>query len=244
VLLPAHNDEAHVGEVVGSWADLLNGLAREHEVIVVDDGSTDHTAELVEGLTGRYPAVRLLRHEARRGFGAALRTGLAEARYPLVAYTPCGGQYRAADLPRFLRWIDEVDLVAGYRVDPAGRRRISWADRVDRWLARRLFALRLRDPGCEFVLARRSIFRRIPIQSDGSFAHAEILAKANFLGALLTEVPVSYQPLPDQPGGTWWGHLRSVWPELRRLYTRPDFGPPVLPEKDTATPAEPPEPLP
>jgi hypothetical protein len=103
-----------------------------------------------------------------------------------------------------------------------------------RWLARWLFGVRVRDPECLFTLCRRSIFARIPVQSDGDFAPIEILAKANFLGAWLSEVPVSWippavaEPLPSKEARKRARH------EIRRLLRHPDFGPPVLP------PTEPP----
>ena len=75
-----------------------------------------------------------------------------------------------------LKWIDKVHLVAGYRTIDAKRFRRNWAERLFHWMIRIIFALRLKDPECWFLLARRSIFTRIPIQSSGPFAFAELLA--------------------------------------------------------------------
>src|SRR5262245_61081602 len=115
VLLLADNAEAHLEEVVGAWVGFLNGSGREYEILLVDDGSTDRTAERAEPLAARNPRVRLLRHEGRQGEGAAVRTGVAAARHPLLAYAPCDRQYRPEDLKRLLAEIDKEHIVRGFR---------------------------------------------------------------------------------------------------------------------------------
>src|SRR6266540_382023 len=101
LVLLAHNAEPHLEEAVAGWVAYLGGhgrerevvLGREFEIILVDDGSSDRTAALAEGVVGR-----VLRHETQRGLGAALRTGLAAARHPLVACCPCDRQFQPQDL--------------------------------------------------------------------------------------------------------------------------------------------------
>lgn len=229
VILPAYNQESRLAEVVRAWVLELNIQRREYELLLVDDGSTDATAALAKELTDGHAHLRLLRHEKRRGFGAALRTGLAAARHPLVAYVPCNSRYQPTDLKSLFKWIDKVDVVIGYRTAQSRPVRKSWRERSAARLTRLFFGLRLRDPNCRFMLARREIFARIPIQSDGSFAHIEILAKANFLGCWMAEAPVTYRAgaAPD----VWVGSCRQSWREGFRVFAHPDFGPAVLPEK-------------
>lgn len=100
-------------------------------------------------------------------------------------------------------------------------------------LMRALFGLRVGDVDSKFKLFRRRIFDRIPIQSDGEFVHAEILAKANFLGCLMDEMPIgkrpgpfTAQPQPPEPS--------SRWSEMRRVFLHPDFGPASLPVRTAA----------
>ncbi len=206
----------------------------------MDDGSGDRTADLAETFAG--PRVRLLRHPARRGIGAVLRTALAACAHPLVACTEFGSPYAVGALDRMLEVIDHVDLVSGYR----GGEPAHVPGRLYHWLARSvfgvqagprdffaqlgrrlparvLFALRLTDVACGFRLYRRTLFDRIPIQSDGPFAQVEILAKANFLGCMMTEVPVHYRPLGPvaEPAAT----LRQALAEARSVFFEPDFGP-------------------
>ena len=229
VVLVGHNDRAHLEGVLEAWTAYLNALARNYEVLLIDDGSTDGMSRAAEALLERHPQLRLLRHNNRRGLGAALRTGLQHARFPLISYTTCDHQYQPTDLGRLLEWIDRTDLVGGYRVGPRGRRPRGFKARAYRWLIRFLFAVRLRDLDCLFLLARRTIFARIPIQSDGPFAHVEILAKANFLGCLMTEAPVSFQ-VPQPESSITKATSRSLLGELYQVFLHPDFGPPIVAE--------------
>ena len=111
-----------------------------------------------------------------------------------------------------------------------GRPGLPWLKTAWQRLWRRwLFGLRFRDASCPVRLYRRSIFPRILIQSKGAFADIEILAKANFLGCLFTEVDVSWSPAAGaaQPA--------SVAGDFRRVFNRTDFGPPKLDEPPSGT---------
>lgn len=239
LILPVRDEEATLETVLTAWIEQLDGLKRDYEIIVVDDGSTDRTKSLAEVLTGCCTRLSLVSHDSPRGFGACLRSGLKAARYPLLAYCLGNDQYRASDLPSLLAWIDKADLVAGYRTgfQPSLRRR--WADRWFRWFVRILFGIPMRDLNCFYLLARRAVFSRIPIQSEGPFAHAEILAKANFLGSLIHEVPVKYRSRGEGSSSLEQTTRRTRWAEARQVLANPDFGPAILPEETNAAESQP-----
>jgi glycosyltransferase involved in cell wall biosynthesis len=226
VILPVRNRGAKVADLVDAWLTHLDKRRQEYQLLLVDDGSTDDTAARAEALAARHPQVQCLRHATARGFGAALRTGLEAARHPLVAYAPCDARYPPSSLKALLEWIDKVDLVAGYRTTPTGPLRKTWRERLGRRLAGLFFGVHMQDLDCWFVLARRAIFSRIPIQSDGRFAHLEILAKASFLGCWMTEAAVKYRPSPAGEVDPWSEPGRQWWREALRVFSHPDFGPP------------------
>jgi len=230
-LLPTYNDRAGIQACVENWVSGLNNLNREYEILLIDDASTDGSIELAQNLAEKNAHVRLQRHESKGGFGACLRTGLGAAQYPLLLISTCDGRYEPADLARFLPWIDKVHLVAGYRTVASKRFKGTWPERFFRWIIRIIFALRLKDPECWFLLARRSIFERIPIQSTGPFAFAELLAKANLLGCLMSEVSVSFHPMPESDAKWSNSTLREKLSGFRQLFSRPDFGPAKLPHE-------------
>jgi glycosyltransferase involved in cell wall biosynthesis len=221
VVLPAYNAAGDIEVVLRGWVAYLEGLGREYELSVIDDGSSDRTAELVEALAEQTPRLRLLQHPTPQGYGAALRTGLAASYFPLFFYADCSSAYVPADMDRLLKVIDLVDVVCGYRVLPTGQRwRRPWSETALVWTARLVFGVRLRDVNCAFKLFRRSLFPRLPIQSDGPFVHAELVAKANFLGCLLAEEPVQYRPAMTSPTSI------SLWrKDAYQVFRQPDFGP-------------------
>jgi glycosyltransferase involved in cell wall biosynthesis len=262
VVLLARDDAARLEGVTASWVTYLNGLGREFELILVEDGSRDGSAERVAELAARHPHLRVLRHEFPRGEGAALATGLAAAKHPLVAYCRCEPRYQPSDLRKLLREIDKVHLVSGYR---AGRAAplvvhmaallygvfyrivfshaplpapgwLGWKRLLGRWLVRAFFGVRSRDIASPYRLLRRDILARIPLQSRGSFAHVELLAKANFLGHLIAEeVPLGDRQHSVFPEERRRERLRDVFADARRVFSHPDFGPAHL---------EKPEPMP
>lgn len=216
VLLPG-GGVADAETIVASWITCLTSLTKAFELLLVDDGR----AEVAGPPAGQDSRLRLVRLPDRPGVGVCIRAALAEARYPLFAYAACDPAYAPSEFKLLLEQIDKVDVVSGYR---AGKKSLSV--RGYGWLARAVFGVRLRDPSCPFKLFRRSIFARIPIQSDGDFVHAEIIAKANFLGCLLLDVPITG---PERiPAPAW----RTVLSDAQRVFHRPDFGPPFLPQSE------------
>ncbi len=136
VVLLTRNQSAHLESLLAAWVTFLNGLDREYELIVVDDGSTDGTGELAEKLASGYRHVIVRRHERARGEGTALRTALAVTRHPLLFYTIGNAQYQPADLGRLLRKrpdqskpdleIDHVHILSASR----SGRKLPWPWRI------------------------------------------------------------------------------------------------------------------
>jgi hypothetical protein len=222
VVLVVDRPEPGVSETIKRWVTYLDSLNREYRILLLYDRRTP-VPDLSE-LAASPPRSLSVEQCLRDGFGAALRHALEsmELRIPLLVYAPCSPAYQPEDLASMLDVIDDVDLVSG---DRTGHRRHfsrTWREWAFHWLTRLVFGVRLRDSGCPFKLFRRTIFERIPIQSDGSFVHAEILAKANFLGCVMTEVPVGYQPTADTERAT---AATSTWREAWQLFRKPDFGP-------------------
>jgi glycosyltransferase involved in cell wall biosynthesis len=247
-VLPIYNDRPVLQPSLEAWISVLNGLNRDYEIFLVDDASGDGSLDFAQNLAEKNARVQVLRHESHVGFGACLRTGLAAARFPLLLISTCDGSYEPVDVTRLLQWIDKVHLVVGIRStadafpseDSKGapsrpttfkRHKRTWAERCFHWFIRFIFGLRLKDPECWFLLARRSIFARIPIQSSGPFAFAELLAKANFLGCLMSEVPVACHPTPEAYAKWSNAGLREKLVGFRRVFSHPDFGPAKLADK-------------
>src|SRR5262245_22424541 len=157
LVLPAYNEQAAIRQAVLEACAALAELTDAYEVLVVDDGSRDDTAVVVAELAASRPQVRLLRHERNRGYGAALRTGFAAARFERVAFTDADCQFHLADLGRLLPLSDRYPLVVGWRQarqDPWRRRFLS---RGYNLLTRALLGTRVRDCDCALKVFRRDV---------------------------------------------------------------------------------------
>jgi len=193
LVFPVFDEERNIGALLDEALVLAPRLARDFEIVVVDDGSRDASAAIVEERSRRDERIRLLRHAANRGYGAALRAGLREARGELVFFSDADLQFDLDELKTLLTHARDFDVVAGYRHprrDPWPRRLIAalWG-----LLARALFDLRVRDIDCAFKVFRRHVLEAIPIASVGAFVNTEILVRARQANFRIHQVPVSHR---------------------------------------------------
>jgi glycosyltransferase involved in cell wall biosynthesis len=193
-VLPAFNEEANLEQSVGRMADALKAQARASEIIVVDDGSRDGTAAVLERLKAIHPGLRIIRHPENRGYGAALRSGFAAAHYPWVFLMDADNQFDPADVAALLARAADADIVAGYRKqrrDPLPRRLNAWAFFT---LVTILFGRLARDVNCAFKLMRRDLLARMDLHSEGALINTEVFVLARQMQARIVEVPIPHYP--------------------------------------------------
>jgi len=194
-ILPAFNEELNLEAVVGDALRVLPELADRFEIIVVNDGSVDGTGAVATQLaTASGGSLRVIHHPSNRGYGAALKSGIEQAKLDLIFFCDSDGQFTLSDLPSMLAWIDHYDMVIGYRQqrqDPLHRRlnAAGW-----NLLVRAVFGLRVRDIDCAFKLFRREVFDNIRIDTVGAMVNTEILIRALRAGFTLKELPVRHFP--------------------------------------------------
>ena len=215
LVFPAFNEQANLTPLVESARALGPQLGRTFEIVLVDDGSQDRSAEVLAALRRREPRVRVVTHASNRGYGAALRSGLREARGDLVFFSDADLQFDLAELGKLLSHAEQFDIVAGYRSprrDPWPRRALAatWG-----WIVRALFDLRVRDIDCAFKVFQRRVLESIPIASIGAFVNTEILVRAQNEGFRIHQVPVSHRP--RRYGRQTGAHPRVVWRAVREL---------------------------
>ena len=188
-----------------------------YEVVVVDDGSTDDTWDVLERVTGQYPFLRIVRHRARRGIADALRTGYLNASGSVLVFYPADLQFKPEDIPRLVAPIlaDDADMVTGFK---EGKYEKAFVSGIYNRLSRTLFHVPVKDLN-SVKAYRREIMDGLPIRPDW---HRYMIVIAAAEGYTVTEIPV---PLyPRHAGRSKFGLSRipvgvldmlSVWFELR-----------------------------
>jgi glycosyltransferase involved in cell wall biosynthesis len=194
VFFPAYNEEANIGAICLKSAGVLKKIASKWEVITVNDGSRDRTAAVVQALHKKEPRIRVL-SQANGGYGAAVKTGFANARYDWIFFTDSDAQFNVEEMVRFLPYLADHDLVVGYRIkraDPAIRKLNAFA-----WgtLVRTLFQLKgVRDIDCAFKFIRRDVFKRFRLETTGAMISTELLVKSSKNGFRIMELGVGHYP--------------------------------------------------
>ena len=193
VFFPAYNDSGTIASLVISALKAAQRLTPDFEVIIVNDGSADATAEIADELARTYPQVRVVHHEGNRGYGGALCTGFASATRDLIFYTDGDAQYDPAEMEALWAAFDDgVDLVNGYKIsrsDPLHRIVIG---RIYHHTVKLLFGLKVRDVDCDFRLMRRAIFDRVHLEKTSGVICLEMMKKIQDAGFRIAEVPVHH----------------------------------------------------
>ncbi|HZP97651.1 MAG TPA: glycosyltransferase family 2 protein [Candidatus Limnocylindria bacterium] len=193
VVIPAYNEESTVGGVVRAHVDAGRRLAGEVEVLVCDDGSTDATVRVVEGIARELPEVRLLRNERNAGIPATMKRLYAEARGEWVYFTPADGQLPVGAFECMWAARDDAALVVGRRVprrDPPTRVLIA---ELYSGTLRRAFRLPVKDID-SVKLYRGSDLRSLDVRSRSSFFEAEMLIALCRRHRPVIEVVVEHRP--------------------------------------------------
>src|SRR5436190_4857920 len=195
IFFPAFNDEQTIGELVRNALAILPMFTDDYEVLIINDGSTDGTAAVLEHLRKENVHVKPIHHEANRGYGGALQSGFEKATKEFVFYTDGDGQYDVRELARLLPLMKPgVDVVNGYKSKRADSLHRVIIGKMYNRTARLLFRLPIRDVDCDFRLIRREALQHIGEISTSGAACLEIIRKLKANGAVFAEVEVSHYP--------------------------------------------------
>src|SRR5215813_14210451 len=193
VFFPAYNDSGTIASMVIRTVKAASELTPDFEIIIVDDGSADGTADIADELARTYPQVRAVHHPINRDYGAALQTGFRSATKELIFYTDGDAQYDPTELVDLWRRMEGgVDLVNGYKISRADPLHRIVIGRVYHYIVSILFGLKLRDVDCDFRLMRHSIFERINLRKTSGIICVEMMKKIQDHGFRIVEVPVHH----------------------------------------------------
>ncbi len=190
---PCYNDGGTIASMVALTDLTLKNLADDYEILVVDDGSSDHSRAILRELEKKYDRLKVTCHEKNRGYGGALKTGFSLATKEFLFYTDGDFQYDVSEITNLLPEMkDGIDIVNGYkkgRSDPFYRKIIG---RTYHRIMKLMFSFKIRDVDCDFRLIRRSVFDKIQLEYNSGVICVEMIKKMQDAGFQFAEVPVNH----------------------------------------------------
>lgn len=218
LVLPAWNEAEAIESAINEAVTALTRIADEFEIIVVDDGSSDDTAQIVQQAAQQMPQVRLVQHETNQGYGASLRTGFRSAKMDLVAFTDADCQFDLSELDRFVLLARDYDVVCGYRIDRKDTPLRCFYSRVYNHLVRCMIGTSVRDIDCALKMFRREVVEQLEITTDGFLVNSELLTQARVHGRSIVEVGVSHRPRTKGASTVSIRHIPTVLISLSRYW--------------------------
>jgi glycosyltransferase involved in cell wall biosynthesis len=218
VLVPAKDEAENLPLFMAQAAEAFAASPYKYEVIVIDDGSSDNTWPVLEGLVKQYSFLRVARHRARRGIADSLRTGYLAARGGVLVFYPADLQFKPEDIPRLVAPIlaGESDMVTGFK---QGEYNKAFVSGIYNRLSRVLFHVPVKDLN-SVKAYRREIMDALPVRPDW---HRYMIVIAAAEGFTVTEIPVPLYPrhAGKSKFATWHRipvgvlDMLAVWFELR-----------------------------
>ena len=220
-LMPAYNEQEVLPVAMEEAVSALGDICDRWELLIVDDGSTDQTAEILANWERRVPQVRVVTQEQNSGYSQALIRGFSECRFEAIFYTDADAQFDLHDIVDLYPELAKVDMVTGYRVGRQDRwiRFVTSGvyNRLQGWL----LGLRVKDVNCAFKLFRRSFFDQVRLSSDGFLIDAELYARARAAGLSWAQVGVQHRPRElgktTVKSSTVTETLRELWALKKQL---------------------------
>lgn len=219
---PAFNDAGTIATMVVLADRTLRRLTDDYEVIVVNDGSADHTAQILSELEAVFSKLRVVHHLNNMGYGNALRTGLSSASKDLIFYTDGDAQYDVRELEQLLPLMTaDVDVVNGFKItrsDPMHRIIIG---KIYCWIVKAVFGIKIKDVDCDFRLIRRASYSRVRLYSTSGTICVEMIKTFQDAGLRFAQCPVHhYHRAYGKSQFFNFGRLFKTVADLGRLWWR------------------------
>ena len=190
---PVYNDWGTIPSMVLLVESVLKSMAKEYEILLVDDGSNKLTKKVLDELKTKIKNLKVITHEQNKGYGGALKSGIYNAKYELIFYTDGDAQYNPLELGKLIeKMSDNVDIVNGYKIarqDPVYRKIIG---RLYHFVTKMMFKFKIRDVDCDFRLMRKSLFDNLDLKYNSGVICVEMISKLTARGAKFIEVPVNH----------------------------------------------------
>jgi len=219
IFFPFWNEEANINAVVEKALQIAPTVADNFEILIVDDGSSDHTLDKANELSKKHSKVKVVSHKVNRGYGAALRSGIEHSKYKYIVFTDGDLQFDFSEITKFIEKIDQADMVIGFRKkrrDNKLFKRLLLMNLLKIWDFI-LFRFYFRDIDCGFKMFKKEAVEKIgPFHSEGAMITTEILAKATAKKLKIIQVGVNHYPREHgkQTGANLFVIVRAILESL------------------------------
>jgi len=212
---PVYNDEGTVRLVTEKAIKLFDEIANQYEVVIVDDASPDKAGEIADQLAREYPQVKVVHHEVNRGYGAALKSGIANTKYDWICMVDGDDEYDIFDLKRMLALRQHYGLIIGFRYKKLYSTKRIFISHVYNAVLRSLFKTRFRDISTGIRVFHRSILGEIDLNANSPFIGAEMAIKTMLGGTPVGEVGI--QTFPREFGAGSATSMKNIIFTIRDL---------------------------
>lgn len=197
VFFPCYNEEANITNTFNKALPIIKEIAGEWEVILINDGSTDNTLNVIQDIAQTDPShIKIVNHAQNRGYGAAFKSGFYTARYDWIAFTDSDGQFDFSDIKKLIKAQKDTsaDLVIGYYLGRKVPFYRIWGSTLWQLAVYILFGLKVKDIDCGFKLVNKKVIDTIPkLEAErGPFISSEFLIKSEKAGFKIVEVGVNH----------------------------------------------------
>jgi len=190
---PCYNDVGTIASMVALTDLTLQSLTEDYEILVVDDGSSDHSRAILSELEKKYDRLKVVYHEKNKGYGGALKAGFSSATKEFLFYTDGDFQYDVSEITKLLPEMkDGIDIVNGYKIGRSDRFYRKIIGKTYHWIMNLLFSFKIRDVDCDFRLIRMSVFDKIQLEYNSGVICVEMVRKMQDAGFQFAEVPVNH----------------------------------------------------
>jgi glycosyltransferase involved in cell wall biosynthesis len=220
ITFPCYNEEANVERTTRMALECASRFTDDLEVVIVNDGSKDKTAEIADRLVAENPGVvRVIHNNPKKGYGGALKAGLYACSKEYIFFTDGDTQFDMSEIELLIPLMrdDSIDIAAGFRLNRQEgfiRKMNAWA--YGQFLVPLALGVRIKDLDCAFKLFHRRVIESIEIESTGALINAEIMAKAKKYGFRWKQVGVHH--LPRQGGEPTGAKLSVILRMFRELF--------------------------
>lgn len=224
VFFPAYNEEENIKNTVSKAKEVLEKIVDKWEIIIINDGSTDKTGEIADSLKKTDSRIKVITHSLNQGYGAALKDGFYNSRYPWIAFTDPDGQFDFSEITKFLEVQKEkqADLVIGYYL----KRQVPFYRKINSFfwelIVFLLFGLRVKAIDCGFKLISKKVLDTVSHLESvrGAFISSELIIKAKNTGFTIAEVGVHHFPAKRMGTGSNLNVIIKSFIDLLRLWRK------------------------